>query len=244
MSALWKMFDVDGQEEPYLDNPRLFILNKKKGKTKMRRARRRTRRVARRRNAYLPAVVNRPRRRRRTRSARRTAFAANPRRSRRRAVVHRARRRGFRRNPPDILGFNLKDVAIAGAAVVLCPLVEKQLMAILPASMAGTTSGRWAVKVGSVVAIGFGAKKVLGGKFGNLALIALGANIIADAVHEFAPTLIPGSGVSAYLNGGLGSYSNRGLRGGPMAMPGTYVGLSPRMLEPASFQTDPFKPAW
>lgn len=239
MADLWKMYEINGQEEPYLDNPFLHVLNpRKKGKKRtMRRARRR---VARRRT-MMKAAVNPPRRRRRRRSARR-AFAANPpaRRRRRHSIKS---RRHYRRNPPDILGFNLKDVAIAGAAVVLAPFMEKQLMGLLPTSMAGTKEGRWAVKVGAAVAVGFGAKKVLGPKYGNLALIALGANLISDAVHEFAPNLIPGA-VGAYLpsNSGLGAYTQ--LQGGPLMRLAPFNGIDRGTLVPASSATDPFRSTW
>lgn len=203
----------------------------------MRRARRRTRRAARRAHVRTSPV----RRRRRARRA----FAANPprrRRASRRAVARRSSRRGFRRNPPDLLGFNLKDVAMAGAAVVLAPFVEKQLMGLLPTSMAGTKAGRWAVKVGTAVAVGYGAKKVLGGKFGNLALIALGANLVADAVAEFAPSLTPTPAVGMYPGGsGLGYYP-RGLNGGPSGA--AYAGLDRSLLLPMAGATDPFKPAF
>lgn len=178
--------------------------------------RRKARRRTFRRNSFpvAGAVVN-PRRRRKV-ARRRRAFASNPVR-RHRFTAKATRRRTFRRNPPDILGFNLKDIAYAGAAVVAAPFVEKQVMGMLPASLSGTKSGRWIVKIGSAAIIGMGAKKFLGRQAGNLALVALGANIIADAVSEFAPQLSMG-----YYTSSLGYYpAAQQLRGAsPRMFPG------------------------
>jgi hypothetical protein len=198
-ARLWNFFDG----EPYLDNPQLVILNPKKKasrrknkrtvvrtvtkeKTTMRtnaRRRRRTRRSYRRRSNPVAAVN--PRRRRRSYRARshRRRHRANP------VINARRRRRSYRRNPPDILGFPVKDIAMAGVAVIAAPFIERQVIGLLPTSLAGSKSGRWIVKVGSAALIGFGAKKLLGGHAGNLALVALGANLVADAVQEFAPQL-------------------------------------------------------
>ena len=253
---LWRMYDIDGQEEPFLDNapkrarrvenPPLFILNKKRGTTKMRRAVRRKGRRARRRTTTALAV-NRPRqttrRATRRRTRRHSAFASNaPRRARRTTARG---RRGFRKNPPDILGFNLKDIAIAGAAVVVKPFIEKQLMSILPTSIASTTSGRWAVKVGSAVAVGYGFKKFIGGKAGELALIALGAGLIDDAVDEFAPDLKKTLGLGYYPSTprGLGYYPStpRGLGG---FTPGIINagGVYPALVAPSNH--DVFANSW
>ena len=235
-TRLWNYFDVNGQQEPFLDNPPLYILNpKKRGKRTMKR----------RRKARITATRRAPRRRTTARRRRSVAMASNPPRRARRRHARRAvaRRRGFRRNPPDILGFNFKDVAIAGAAVIVAPMLEKQIMGFMPASLSGTTAGRWGVKVGTAVLIGYGAKKVLGGKYGNLALIALGANIVADAVAEFAPTLTGGTG--AYVrSAGMGAYVSRyrsnGLGAGPSAR-GAFTGVDRGTLLPMTSLNDPLR---
>src|ERR1041385_8788382 len=172
-TRLWNFFDG----EPFLDNPSVMVLGNPKKRRKASRRRRAVRRSRPVKNFY-PGLIN-PRKRHARRSARRSFRHNPPAVARRRAV-----RRGFRRNPPDILGFNLKDVALAGAAVVASPFLERQLIGLLPASLAAGRTGRWLVKVGSAAATGFVAKKVFGQKAGNLALIALGANLIADAVQE------------------------------------------------------------
>lgn len=197
MARLWNFFDG----EPFLDNPQLVILNRRRRKASPRKKKRTVRTVTkeksvmrtnarRRRRSYRrrrnPVAAVNPRRRRRTYRARRRSrrHVSNPVMNRRRSS-----RRRYRRNPPDILGFPLKDIAMAGVAVIASPFLERQVMGLLPTSMAGTKSGRWIVKIGSAALIGFGAKKVLGQHAGQLALVALGANLLSDAVSEFAPQL-------------------------------------------------------
>jgi hypothetical protein len=216
---LWNYFDG----EPYLDNPTLHIFNRptrrKKTMAQTRRRRRYSARRNTRRNVYVP-LAN-PHRRHRRRK-----FSANPR--RRHQFAKMARRR-FRRNPPtDFLGFRLKDVAIAGAAVVAAPFVEKQLMGFLPTSMSGTKGGRWAVKIGTAIATGYAAKYLIGQDASRLAFIVLGANLVADAVTEFAPQLTPGVG---YYPAGLyvaGASAGGGFRslGAGMSAAGPYTGVS------------------
>lgn len=205
-----------------------------------RRARRATtnprRRSSYRKNAYVPLALNRPRRRRRVRP-----YVQGSGRVRRLKMNPQGRRR-YRRNPPDILGFNLKDMAMAGAAVIFAPFVEKQIQGILPASMAGTATGRWAVKVGAALGTGYAAKKLLGPKAGNLALIALGANLISDAVTEFAPSL---TGLGYYSQRpGLGYFRSSGMLGMGSSAMGPFVGIDGRASIPMSVSTDPFKPSF
>lgn len=244
MAPLWRMFNVGGQEEPFLDNPRLFILNpKKRGKTKMKRSRRTRRASVRRRTSPRRALLatNRPRRRRSRR-----AFAANPpRRHHRRHTKRASIRRGFRRNPPDLLGFKLKDIAIAGAAVIAAPFLEKQLMSVLPASITGTKYGRYGVKIATAALVGYGLKRSLGGNAANLALIALGANIVADIATDMVPQLVP-AGQGMYLPRGMGYYppgSRFGLGAGPRPNQ-LFTGVSSRMALPMTATGDPFTPGF
>lgn len=173
--------------------------------------------------------------------SRRVRVAGGRRRVRRGIAIRFPRRRSVRRiflsNPPDILGFNLKEIAVAGAAVVASPFVEKQLLRILPVSMAGTKTGRWAVKVGSAVAIGFAARRFMGSNTARLAMIGLGAQLVADAVTEFMPTF----GVGFYPNRAMGAYAGGGyasLRGGRGQ---TYLGVSGRAGIPMNPANDPFR---
>ena len=204
---LWN--DYDG--EPWLDNPRVFLFNKRrKGKKAMarRKARRGKKAAPRRNRVYRRRGVkqNPPRRR------------AAPR--RRRASAHGLRpNRRARRNPPMVAGLNLKQLLTGGAAVIISPMIEKQLMPMLPASVAGTVYGRWAVKLGSALGTWYLAKSLMGRRSSDVVAIALGSMIVADAVDEFAPTLT--GGLSAYTRGGLRAYSPVGQRRGlGLVMPG------------------------
>lgn len=230
--ALWNFFSG----EPYLDNPRLWIVNPKKERKKVRR---RTRKIY-------------SRNRRRTSRRRRTnAFVplANPRRVRRHAR-RRANpfRKRYRRSNPlgisagtTILGFPIKQVAIAGAAVVAEPFIERQLLGLLPTSISSTTPGRWAVKVGAAVATGYAAKTLLGQEAARLAFIVLGANMLADAVSEFMPATVSGMG----YNVGLGAFGNvtqfpggMGLVTPGMSARGPFTGV--QSVAPVRAGQDPF----
>lgn len=115
--------------------------------------------------------------------------------------------------------------------MVLQPIVERQVMGLLPASFAGTQAGRWTVKIGSTVLIGYGAKTFLGKRAGDLAMLTLGANLLADAVGEFTPQL---TGMGYYPQG-LGYVS-------PGMIPsnaGAFTGVYPALV--ASVNNDPFK---
>jgi hypothetical protein len=241
---LWNYFDG----EPYLDNPYLRIFNPQQRRKKtMAKARRRyhvkrnpPRRRRYRRNIYVP-LANPHRRRRR--------YTTNPRR-RRHHFFARNHRRRYRRNPPmDFLGFRFKDVAIAGGAVVIAPFIEKQLLGLLPTSMTGTTGGLWAVKIGTAVATGYAAKMLLGQDASRLAFIALGANLVADAVAQFAPSLMPAPAAGyytagLYVPGPSAGGGFRSLGAGPNAGMLGYVGLSGRAGVPMMAQQDPFTPVF
>lgn len=228
MARLWNFFDG----EPYLDNPGLLVVNPRRRKkarvvkrkrSVMARAKRRRVRRSYAKNFY-PMLPN-PRRKRRAKRVharrRRGAFLANPRRRR----VH---RRSFRRNPPNILGFPLGDIAKAGVAVIAFPIVRNQIGKLLPASLQTGATGRWITNAGSAVAVGFVAKKVLGPEAGRLALIAIGANLIADAVAEFFPS-ISNFGMGYYpagmpANRGLGAFVTSGSRPLPGPAGGRAIG--------------------
>lgn len=230
---LWDYFE----DQPFFDNPRLFILNPEKKRRKKKMARR----VARRRN---------PRRRlrahRRRRSFRANAFVPNPRRRRRtyrKNPRRRQHRRNFRSNPfslgaaGNILGFPIKQVMLAGGAVVAAPYIERQLLKLMPVSFAATTAGRWASKLGAAVGVGYIAKLAMGNEAARLAYIVLGANLIADAAAEFMP------GMGYFQPAGMGYFAagpSGFVTSGPRANGGTYQGVSPLMVAPMSAARDPY----
>lgn len=228
---LWNFFDG----EPFLDNP-VMVINPKKRRVARRHSTKKARskvmafRIRRgvkrsparrrrsyKRNFYTAAVANPPRRRRRSSSARiatrRRSYRHNPIR-----VGRVRRRRGFRRNPGllsfgggSILGFPIKDIVKAGIAVVAFPIAANQLRKLLPASLSSGSTGRWVTNIGAAVGIGFLAKKTLGPEAGRIALIALGANLLADAVAEFLPS-VANFGMSYYPQRGMVRNGGTGLR--------------------------------
>ncbi len=207
---LWNFVD----NEPWLDNGPVLLINRrkrrtrKKGKPTMaRRPRGLKRSPARRRRVSRRPRLNVPRRRRRrtqTHMRRRrsvSAYARNPRR----------RVRRYRRNSPIIAGLDLKQLLVGGASVIVAPMIERQLLPLVPTSLSGTTTGRWAVKLGAALATWYVAKMALGRRSSDVVAIALGSSIVADAVQEFAPGVTTLAGVGAYTRGGLRAYprSNR-----------------------------------
>jgi len=185
-------------------------------------------------NSFVPLAVN-PKRRRRT--------------YRRRHAV-RGRRRSFRSNPflggggGNILGFPIKQIMLAGGAVVAAPYIEHQLIKLMPASFAATTAGRWASKVGAAVGVGYVAKLAMGNEAARLAYIVLGANLVADAVSEFMPAT---SGVSYYQGMGMfsapGGMVTSGARTSGVIGP-SYQGVNPLMVMPMSASRDPYASAY
>ncbi len=116
----------------------------------------------------------------------------------------------------QILGFPIRDVVKAGVAVIAFPIVANQIRRVLPASLSSGSTGRWITNIGSAVAVGYVASKVMGPEAKRLALIALGANLLADAVAEFFPS-ISNLGMSYYptgrqVGGGLRGFNTAGSR--------------------------------
>ena len=231
---LWNFYDG----EPWLDNPQVYLVNRsarrrKKGKKTMARRRRRGRRAAPRRTY----------RRRRVHRRRRASVRHNPLRSYRRHARRRRHHRHvrrYRRNPISVAGLNFNQLLTGGAAVIVSPMIEKQLLPLLPATVSGTVYGRWAVKLGAALGTWYVTKATLGRRSSDVVAIALGSTLIADAVDEFFPTLTgavraytPARNLSAYTRRGMGSFGyvmpgqiTRGLRGlGPN--PNVRIGAGP-----------------
>ena len=164
-----------------------------------------------------------PRRRRVYRRKRRAAIQSNPprRQYRRRSRGLRAaprRRRHYRRNPSlGLAGINLTELLKGAGAVIVAPILEKNLMPLLPATVAGTRMGRWAVRTGSALATWYLAKMAFGRRSADVVAIALGSSLLADAVQEFVPGI---TGVAAYTRGGLRAYPGGMRRGLGLVTPG------------------------
>lgn len=218
---------------------------RKKGKKAVarKRGRKGTRRRARRNFPTAGLVVNprRKRGRRRTYNMKRNkrgVYAHNPRR-------RRGGRRRARRNPA-VLGVTLPPlnmIAWGAGGFIAPPMVESFAYKFLPAEVTGNTLGRYAVKVGAVLALTYLTKAVLGPK--EAFPVALGGSlyVVVSAVNEFAPQLIPAAtpatGTNAYRSGmikayrsgmigtGINAYSRPGLAG-----PAPQLAIGPSNLLP------------
>lgn len=157
-----------------------------------------------------------PARRRRT-SKRRNAWpmagtvaAMNPRKRRRgrRNSPRRHRRKHYRRNPA-LLGISLppvRAVIYAGVGFIGVPMVEGFLTRFLPVSITGTTLGKYATRIASVLGLSFLAKMVIGANESKMVAIGGGAYVLTSAITEFAPAgLLPG--MQAYARPSLEAYA-------------------------------------
>ncbi|MCK9570732.1 hypothetical protein M0R72_17415 [Candidatus Pacearchaeota archaeon] len=221
MRRLWK--DFDG--EPFLINPHLIsVLNPKKGAKKImaRRKRRTPPRNAAGRFVKRSRAASKPRRARR----RSNVFAMNPpRRARRRSYARRSPARTvrrYRRNPPSFLGGGLfgvpfTDFLYAGAGFVAVPGLESIINNSLPVSFTSTPAGKYAVKAGLALGLGFAASKLISREAGKAVVIGGGLYVIANAVVDFMPQIF--GGFSGYLPGrmrgqmGPGPVAVRGMQG-------------------------------
>lgn len=244
MAKLWDFYDG----EPFMENPHIALIgnpkksrtnNSQKGKKMAFKRRRSTgrknspprrRRNKARRNFPTAGLVFNPRRRHRRTSS-------NPR--RRRYVMRNPRhhRRHARRNPA-VLGVALPPlsmIAWGAGGFIATPMVERFVNSFLPASVTGSTLGRYAVKIGAALGLTYLAKMVLGNK--EAFPVAMGGSlyVVVSAVNEFAPQLTGATttATSAYRNGminayrggmietgihrGVGAYTTKGISG---AMPG------------------------
>lgn len=217
--SLWGFYDG----EPFMENPHLVVLNpkRKKGRSMAKRSSRSrmawVRSFRRRKNpkrhgtvAVIRATSN-PRRRhhRRRRNPVGLPMLMN-------------RRRRYSRNP-SVMGFQLPDfksVLYVGAGFMATPMVESQINRFMPASITGTPWGRYAVKIGSVVALTLVAKQVLGGEAAKRVAIGGGTYVLVAAINDFAPSLTGGVGAysrstplaaySSYRQRSLGAYTTAG----------------------------------
>ena len=144
--------------------------------------------------------------------------------------------RKARRNPA-VLGVALPPlnmIAWGAGGFIAPPMVEGFVNKFLPVEVTSSVIGRYAVKIGSVLALTYLAKTVLSNK--EAFPIALGGSlyVVVSAVNEFIPQLtaapVPANGVSAYRSGmvkayrggmvstGIGQYSRPGLANRPLPM--------------------------
>ena len=233
---LWNFFDG----EPFLDNPRIFLFNKRRRKSVRKKGQKTT--------------MAKHHFRRRTKTNPRRHYRRNP---RMRMMINRRRHhrpnpffhfrhrrhRHFRRNPVSIAGLNLNQLLIGGAAVIISPMLEKQILPLLPTSITGTSYGPLLVKIAAGAGLWYAAKSTLGRSSSDVVAIALGAAIMADAAATFMPSLVSLSayrpaGVRAYVpagglrlvRSGVVSGGRRGLRDTNGAASAVRAGISPMAL--------------
>lgn len=223
---LWDFYDG----EPFMENPHVAIIgnpkrkrNSTKGKKtvarksyrhKTRRANPKRHRRARRNPFPVAGLTFNPRRRRRNYGTR--AGAMKRRSYRHRGNLKNPHRRSYRRNPA-VLGVALPPlnmIAWGAGGFIATPMLERTLNSFLPTSVTGSTLGRYAVKIGSALALTFLTKTVLGNK--EAFPVAMGGSlyVVVSAVNEFAPQLTGATttATSAYRAGQINAY-----RGGMIA---------------------------
>lgn len=194
MARLWKMFGG----EPFMVNPHLGILGlsnpRKKGSKSMTAAQRRMawvrshkrNRSHRRKHKRNPfpvggLIVNRKRRHKRNP----TRFA----RARRSAGAISSKFFGM---PP------LQTIGWTAGGLLGTPMIEKQLLTYLPVSITSNSIGKFAVKIISVLGLGYIAKKAVGTGAATALMIGGGAYVLTGAIKEFAPSVAAWFGLSAY----------------------------------------------
>lgn len=105
------------------------------------------------------------------------------------------------------MGFKLpplQQVLYAGVGFVAVPVTEGFVNQFLPVSITGTTLGKYAVRIASVIGLTWLGKAVFGKNAATMIGIGGGAYVLVSAVKEFAPGVIPG--LSAYTQPSLASY--------------------------------------
>lgn len=230
-SRLWTV--VDG--EPFLDNPRLLLLNPRKKRRSEKMARRLPPRhkSGPKKGQFMKrssARSNPPKRRRRRVAAapkrrRRSTvrvYASNPPRRRRRAsAAPRRRRRSYRRNPAKIFTkfLSMKTFKQAGFTVLgvaATPFVEGFVFNFLPVSLQSKYV-RYAVQIASAYAVGNVAGRIFGREQGNAVYIGGATYIALGLARDFFPGLLGGTALGKYpsLSGQplLGKYASTGGMG-------------------------------
>jgi hypothetical protein len=88
-------------------------------------------------------------------------------------------------------------------------MVEGFLNKILPVSITSTAIGKYAVRVGSVLALSYVARMVIGRSQANMVAIGGGAYVLTTAIGEFAPDLKKALGLGTYQDAaqGLSAYT-------------------------------------
>ncbi len=194
---LWDFYDGEAfLENPHeVKNPYVAVINPKRGKRKMAATRRRRRTVTvRRRKRVRVAAPKRRKRRNSYASAGPVVARANPVRRRRRTTrVTRRRRHSKARRNPSIMGLtlpSLNSVLFTGAGFIAPPMLEGFLYQFLPAEVSGNVLGRYAIRIGSVVALSMLTKQVIGSAEAKNVALGGVTYIAMTAISEFMPDMV------------------------------------------------------
>ncbi len=161
------------------------------------------------------------------------SFKKNPRRRHHRrkrnpSVRHVARRtRHHARRAYSALGFTLppmQSVLYVGVGMAGTPIVESFLSSYIPASITGSSIGKFAVRIGTVLGLSFAVKSLMGKEAGKMVGIGGGAYVALSAIKDFFPGVIPG--LSAYPMGGPVSTRMLEAYAGPRALGAYNRGLA------------------
>lgn len=206
MAKLWEV--IHG--EPFMVNPHLGILGlnprKKKGKASVM-----AKRYGKAHMDWVRSFRKNGRRRRRKSNPSVRHYARRASRAVSRSVRHHGRRAagamGFLTLPP------LQSVLYVGVGLAGTPLAEGFISGYLPASITGSTIGKYAVRIGTVLGLSFLVKSLMGREQAKLVAVGGGVYVAMSALRQFAPGMIPG--VSGYVGGGpmLNAYTPTASRG-------------------------------
>lgn len=106
----------------------------------------------------------------------------------------------------------MNKVLFAGVGFMATPMIEGALSNFIPAEIQASTVGKYAVRIGVVLALAFGIRRFVGREEGNMAAIGGGVYVLSSAAVEFLPDVFGSSagasGVSAYVpaNQSLAAY--------------------------------------
>lgn len=112
---------------------------------------------------------------------------------------------------PRILGVTLpplNTILFGGIGFAAPAMVEGFASRFLPAEITASTLGKYALRIASVVGLGWAARQFVGTRESNSVLIGGSIYVAVSALQEFAPGIVPGMGayvpMAAYVPSTLG----------------------------------------
>jgi len=99
----------------------------------------------------------------------------------------------------------LAEVAYTAGGFIGTPLVEGFVNTFVPVDWQANIIGKYAIRIGSVVALSFLTKTVIGAREAKMVAIGGSAYVATSAIAEFLPGVLPG--VGEYVQPTLGEYA-------------------------------------